>query len=220
MKIILQKSVDKLGDPGDVAEVADGYARNYLIPRGYAIRAEKGALKHAESLARSHKLRVGKQKGEFEALASKLIAGGPLQIAARAGEEGKLFGSSLRRHRRGDLGSPRDGHRQARRPARRADPLGGHPRGQGSAVPRCRADPHRGGHGAGLTGSAGPARCGNPAPCRPRRFRVRCVLHTCPHGYPHGGNAGQRRSDNKLRFPTCGAAIHSRSPLSARDCGA
>jgi hypothetical protein len=71
-----------------------------------------------------------------------------------------------------------------------------------------------------LTGSAGPARCGNPAPCRPRRFRVRCVLHTCPHGYPHGGNAGQRRSDNKLRFPTCGAAIHSRSPLSARDCGA
>ena len=93
MKIILQKSVEKLGDPGDVADVADGYARNYLIPRGYAIRAEKGALKHAESLARSHKLRVGKQKGEFEALASKLIAGGPLQIGARAGDEGKLFGS-------------------------------------------------------------------------------------------------------------------------------
>jgi large subunit ribosomal protein L9 len=93
MKIILQKSVDKLGTPGDIAEVADGYARNYLIPRGYAIRAEKGALKHAESLARSHKLRLGKQKGEYEALASTLIAGGPLQIAARAGEEGKLFGS-------------------------------------------------------------------------------------------------------------------------------
>jgi large subunit ribosomal protein L9 len=93
MKIILQKSVDSLGSPGDIAEVADGYARNYLIPRGFAIRAEKGALKHAESLARSHKLRLGKQKGEYEALASKLIAGGPLQIAARAGEEGKLFGS-------------------------------------------------------------------------------------------------------------------------------
>jgi len=75
MKIILQKSVDNLGSPGDIAEVADGYARNYLIPRGFAIRAEKGALKHAESLARSHKLRVGKQKGEYEALASKLIAG-------------------------------------------------------------------------------------------------------------------------------------------------
>ena len=93
MKIILQKSVDKLGNPGDIAEVADGYARNYLIPRGFAIRAEKGALKHAESLARSHKLRQGKQKGEYEALASTLIAGGPLQISARAGDEGKLFGS-------------------------------------------------------------------------------------------------------------------------------
>jgi len=93
MKIILQKPVDKLGNPGDIAEVADGYARNYLIPRGYAIKAEKGALKHAESLSRSHKLRLGKQKGEYEALASQLIAGGPLQIAARAGEEGKLFGS-------------------------------------------------------------------------------------------------------------------------------
>ena len=43
MKIILQKPVDKLGEPGDVAEVADGYARNYLIPRGLAIKAEKGA---------------------------------------------------------------------------------------------------------------------------------------------------------------------------------
>jgi len=50
MKIILQKPVDKLGNPGDTAEVADGYARNYLIPRGMAVRAEKGALKHAETL--------------------------------------------------------------------------------------------------------------------------------------------------------------------------
>jgi large subunit ribosomal protein L9 len=93
MKIILQKPVDKLGNPGDVTEVADGYARNYLIPRGLAIRAEKGALKHAETLARGHNNRLTKQKGEYEALASKLIAGGPVLISARAGEEGKLFGS-------------------------------------------------------------------------------------------------------------------------------
>ena len=93
MKIILQKPVDKLGNPGDVAEVADGYARNYLIPRGLAIRAEKGALKHAESLKRSHVSRLSKQKGEYEAIASKLIAAGALRIEARAGEEGKLFGS-------------------------------------------------------------------------------------------------------------------------------
>ena len=53
MKIILQKPVEKLGDPGDVTEVADGYARNYLIPRGLAVKAEKGSLKHAETLARA-----------------------------------------------------------------------------------------------------------------------------------------------------------------------
>jgi large subunit ribosomal protein L9 len=93
MKIILQRPVDNLGDPGDVAEVADGYARNYLIPRGFAIRAEKGAVRHAESLRRAHLGRQSKRKGEFEAIATKLIAAGPIRVFARAGEEGKLFGS-------------------------------------------------------------------------------------------------------------------------------
>jgi large subunit ribosomal protein L9 len=93
MKIILQKPVDNLGSPGDVADVADGYARNYLIPRGLAIKAEKGALKHAESLKRAHLSRLSKRKGEYEAIASKLIAAGAIRIEQRAGEEGKLFGS-------------------------------------------------------------------------------------------------------------------------------
>jgi large subunit ribosomal protein L9 len=93
MKVILQKPADNLGNPGDIVEVADGYARNYLIPRGMAIKAQKGALKHAEVLKKGHAARLSRQKGEYEALASKLIAGGPLQVAARAGEEGKLFGS-------------------------------------------------------------------------------------------------------------------------------
>jgi large subunit ribosomal protein L9 len=93
MKIILQKPVDKLGNPGDTAEVADGYARNYLIPRGLAVKAEKGTVRHAESLKRAHVNRLSKRKGEYEAIASKLISGGPLVIPARAGEEGKLFGS-------------------------------------------------------------------------------------------------------------------------------
>jgi large subunit ribosomal protein L9 len=93
MKIILQKPVEKLGNPGDITEVADGYARNYLIPQGLAIKAEKGALKQAEALQRSHAARLGKQKGEYEAVASKLIAAGTLRIEAKAGDEGKLFGS-------------------------------------------------------------------------------------------------------------------------------
>jgi large subunit ribosomal protein L9 len=92
MKVILQKTVERLGDPGDVAEVADGYARNFLIPRGLAIRAEKGAIRHAESLKRAHETRTKARKGEFEALAARLIQE-PIVVRARAGEEGKLFGS-------------------------------------------------------------------------------------------------------------------------------
>ena len=92
MKVILQKPVEKLGDPGDVVEVAAGYARNYLVPHGLAVRAKKGALKHAENLKRAHVSRQSKEKVEFEALASTLIAS-KVTIAARAGEEGKLFGS-------------------------------------------------------------------------------------------------------------------------------
>jgi large subunit ribosomal protein L9 len=92
MKVILQRTVERLGDPGDVADVADGYARNYLIPRGLAIRAEKGALHHAQSLKRAHQTRTSAQKGEFEALAARLLQA-PIVVHARAGEEGKLFGS-------------------------------------------------------------------------------------------------------------------------------
>jgi large subunit ribosomal protein L9 len=92
MKVILQKPVEKLGDPGDVVDVAAGYARNFLVPHGLAVRAEKGALKHAENLKRAHVSRQSKEKIEFEALAAKLIDS-KVTIAARAGEEGKLFGS-------------------------------------------------------------------------------------------------------------------------------
>jgi len=92
MKIILQKTVERLGDPGDVADVADGYARNFLIPRGLAVRAEKGAVRHAESLKRAHQARTKAQKGEFEALAARIIQI-PLVVTARASEEGRLFGS-------------------------------------------------------------------------------------------------------------------------------
>jgi large subunit ribosomal protein L9 len=92
MKIILQKTVERLGDPGDVADVADGYARNFLIPRGLAVRAEKGAVRHAESLKRAHQARTTAQKGELETVAARLVET-PLVVTARAGEEGKLFGS-------------------------------------------------------------------------------------------------------------------------------
>jgi large subunit ribosomal protein L9 len=92
MKVILQKTVERLGDPGDVADVADGYARNYLIPRGLAVRAEKGTVRHAESLKRAHEARITALKGEIEALAGRLIQT-PIVVTAKVGEEGRLFGS-------------------------------------------------------------------------------------------------------------------------------
>ena len=92
MKIILQKPVDKLGVPGDVVDVADGYARNYLMPRGLAVKATKGGVKHVDSLKRAHTSRVNVAKAEAEQVAQRLTAS-PVTVAAHAGEEGKLFGS-------------------------------------------------------------------------------------------------------------------------------
>ncbi len=92
MKVILQRSVDKLGHPGDVVEVADGYARNYLMPRGIAVKATKGGLRHVDSLKRAHVVRVNKAKAEAEHVAQRLTAS-PIKVKAHAGEEGRLFGS-------------------------------------------------------------------------------------------------------------------------------
>ena len=92
MKIVLQKEVEKLGVPGDVVQVADGYARNYLIPKGYAAPATKGSAKNSERLRRAHDQKVQKAVLEAREMAAKLTAS-PLTVTARAGEEGKLFGS-------------------------------------------------------------------------------------------------------------------------------
>jgi large subunit ribosomal protein L9 len=92
MKIVLQREVEKLGIPGDVVDVADGYARNYLVPRGYAMPASKGGVKHAERLRRKHEDRVRKAVSEARALAERL-SGKPVRVTARAGEDGRLFGS-------------------------------------------------------------------------------------------------------------------------------
>jgi len=92
MKVILQKPVDKLGVPGDIVEVADGYARNYLVARGLAVKATGGGVKHVESLQRAHRVRVNQAKVEAEQVASRLTST-PIRVRAHVGEEGKLFGS-------------------------------------------------------------------------------------------------------------------------------
>jgi large subunit ribosomal protein L9 len=97
MKIILQKPVETLGEAGEVVQVADGYARNYLFPRGFAMPASKGALRHAERVKAQHAQRIQQGKAEAEGLAERL-GKTPVRMQAQAGEEGKLFGSITGQH--------------------------------------------------------------------------------------------------------------------------
>ena len=91
MKVILQQQVDRLGEPGDVVQVADGYARNYLIPRRLAAPVTKGALRHAERVRAGNDERLRRARDEAEAIAGRLTKT-PVRIAVQAGEEGRLFG--------------------------------------------------------------------------------------------------------------------------------
>lgn len=92
MKVVLKEPVEKLGDAGDLVTVAGGYARNFLIPRGLAVAATKGALKHAEHWAKSQGSREAKERSGAEELKAKLEAQ-PLRVTAQAGPDGRLFGS-------------------------------------------------------------------------------------------------------------------------------
>ena len=92
MKIILTRDVSDLGAKGDVVDVADGYARNYLVPKALAIKATRGALRQAEGMRRAREETERRLHAEADALAESLI-GARIVIAARSGDEGKLFGS-------------------------------------------------------------------------------------------------------------------------------
>jgi large subunit ribosomal protein L9 len=92
MKVLLLKDVYKLGHAGDVKKVADGYARNFLIPRGFASLATVGALKQAETLRTAATKLREKLNSELGGVAEK-INGTKLYFPAKAGETGKLYGS-------------------------------------------------------------------------------------------------------------------------------
>ncbi len=92
MKIILSQDIDKLGNKGDVVTVADGYARNLLVPKGFAMVATRGALRQAEVMRRQREERDRKAKEEA-ATRVALLGSSPVYISARAGEGGRLFGS-------------------------------------------------------------------------------------------------------------------------------
>jgi large subunit ribosomal protein L9 len=92
VRVILKTEVRGLGRPGDVKDVADGYARNYLLPRGLAIEATGGELKHLAQERDAAKAKKDRAHGDAEDLAKRL-ADVTLVFKLKAGEQGKTFGS-------------------------------------------------------------------------------------------------------------------------------
>ena len=91
MKIVLRADVEHVGEKGEIVEVADGYARNFLVPRGLALRATAGVQKQADAMRRSRDARDRRDREAAQAIADQLTP--TIRIEARAGEGGRLFGS-------------------------------------------------------------------------------------------------------------------------------
>ena len=92
MEVILRQAVEKLGGPGDVVKVSNGYARNFLLPRGIAFEATPGNLKRIAQEKSRLEAEENQRKTAAQGLAEKLEQVS-LTFSARVGEEGKLFGS-------------------------------------------------------------------------------------------------------------------------------
>jgi len=92
MEVILREDIERLGNRGQVVKVADGYARNFLLPKRLAVAATDANRKIVEQERQAHLRREAKQKSEAEDL-SKLLTGVTVTIAQKAGENDQLFGS-------------------------------------------------------------------------------------------------------------------------------
>ncbi|GFG71494.1 50S ribosomal protein L9 [Mycolicibacter senuensis] len=94
MKLILTAEVDHLGAAGDTVEVKDGYGRNYLLPRGLAILATRGAQKQADDIRRARETKQVRDLDHAKELKAALDALGPVPLPMKtAADSGKLFGS-------------------------------------------------------------------------------------------------------------------------------
>ena len=92
MKLILTQEVTNLGAPGDVVEVKDGYGRNYLMPRGFAIRWTRGAEKQIDSIKNARSAREVNDRGRAEEIKHQLEELS-VSVPAQAGGSGRLFGA-------------------------------------------------------------------------------------------------------------------------------
>ncbi len=92
MRIILRADVSNVGKKGDVVEVSEGYARNYLVAKGLGLKATEGAVAQAAAMRRSRDLKDARDRESAERLAQALVPV-VIRIPAKAGNEGRLFGS-------------------------------------------------------------------------------------------------------------------------------
>ncbi len=92
MRLILTQEVSGLGGPGDVVDVKDGYGRNFLVPRGLAIQATRGAEKQIVQIRRAREVREIRDLGQAQQVANDLRSV-PVTLTGRAGQGGRLFGS-------------------------------------------------------------------------------------------------------------------------------
>lgn len=92
MKIVLRQDVPKLGEAGSIQTVANGYARNYLIPKGMAVLATDGEIKTAQHNMQVRERKVARQEEQLQSFADK-IDGTRIEFTALAGNQGRLFGS-------------------------------------------------------------------------------------------------------------------------------
>jgi large subunit ribosomal protein L9 len=92
MRVILRSDRKGLGKRGDIVEVADGHARNFLLPHGHALIATDGSVSQAASMRRSRDLRDAQDRESAQTIASTLVSK-IITITAKSGPEGKLYGS-------------------------------------------------------------------------------------------------------------------------------
>jgi large subunit ribosomal protein L9 len=92
VKVILRADLERVGKRGDIIDVSDGFGRNYLLPRGLALKATPGAVEQAAKMRRSRDLRDASDREAAQTIASTLVPK-VITITAKAGSEGRLFGS-------------------------------------------------------------------------------------------------------------------------------
>ncbi len=92
MRVILRSDVANVGHKGDVCDVSDGFARNFLVPRGLAMQASEGGMAQAAAMRKAREIRDARDRGSAEELAARLTPQ-VITVDAKAGAEGRLFGS-------------------------------------------------------------------------------------------------------------------------------